>query len=68
MAFGGLAVIAPRLERMGVTEIIDQHLPVDPQAEFGIGAVLSLLIAARLSSPVALSNAAGWTTPRRGRR
>jgi len=60
VALGSLAVIAPLLKRMGVEEIIDQHLPADPQAEFGTGALLSLLVAARLYSPVALSNVAEW--------
>jgi hypothetical protein len=60
VALGSLAVIAPMLERMGVRGIIDRHLPVDPQAEFGIGSLLSLLVAARLYSPVALSNVAQW--------
>jgi uncharacterized protein DUF4277 len=59
-AFGSLAVIIPLLERMGVTEMIDGHLPVDPQAEFSNGRILSLLVAARMYSPVALSNVAEW--------
>ena len=57
---GPLAVIYPMLERMKVVEIIDRHLPADPQAEYSHGAVLSLLAAARLYSPVALRNVAGW--------
>ena len=60
VAYGSLSVIAPMLERMGVREIIDQHLPADPQAEFGNGLVLSLLVAARMYSPVALMNVAEW--------
>ena len=59
-AYGDLAVIAPMLERMNVKQIIDQHLPSDPQAEFQIGTILNLLIAARMYSPVALMNVAGW--------
>ena len=59
-AYGGLAVIVPMLERMGVEEIINQHLPADPQAEFSHGKILSLLIAARVSSPVALVNVGEW--------
>ena len=58
--FGALAVIWPLLERMGVTEIINQHLPTDPQAEYDHGTVLSLLVAARLYRPVALVNVARW--------
>lgn len=41
-------------------QIIDQHLPADPQAEFDYGTTLSLLMAARLYSPMALSNVAEW--------
>jgi len=58
--FGPLAVIWPLLERMQVAEIINRHLPPDPQAEFDHGTVLTLLAAARLYSPVALVNVAGW--------
>jgi len=59
-SFGALAVIWPLLERMGVAEVIRQHLPADPQAEYDHGAILSLLVAARLYSPVALVNVARW--------
>ena len=58
--FGSLAVIFPLLERMNVMGIINQHLPSDPQAEFDYGTTLSLLMAARLYSPMALSNVAEW--------
>lgn len=57
---GPLALVWPVLERMNVSSIIDQHLPADPQAEFAHGRILSLLVAARLSNPVALSGVAGW--------
>ena len=52
----GLALPNQTLEH----KIIDRHLPADPQAEFSHGSVLSLLIAARLFSPVALVNVGGW--------
>lgn len=58
--FGPLAVIVPLIERMQLTEIIDRHIPADSQAEFPYGRVLSLLVAARLYSPVALVNVAEW--------
>lgn len=58
--YGPLAVIVPLLERMQVKEIIDRHIPRDPQGEFSHGAILSLLVAARLFSPLALMNVAGW--------
>ena len=60
--FGPLALIYPLLERMQVEKIVDIHLPKDPQAEYSHGQILSLLIAARLYSPVALSNVAEWAT------
>jgi transposase len=59
---GALAVIWPLLERMRLVPILNQHLPADPQAEFDHGTVLSLLVAARLYSPVALVNVAQWAT------
>ena len=58
--FGALAVIFPLIQRMKVVEIINQHLPADSQAEFDFGTTLSLLMAARLYSPMALINVAGW--------
>ena len=58
--FGALAVIFPLIERMKVMPIINQHCPADPQAEYDYGCTLSLLMAARLYSPVALSNVAEW--------
>ena len=48
---GSLAVIAPLLDRMNVAQIINQHLPADPQAEYDYGNVLSVLIAARNTNP-----------------
>ncbi len=59
---GTLALIAPLLERMKVGEIINQHLPADPQAEYDFGTILSVLIAARMYSPVALMNIGQWAT------
>ena len=58
--FGTLALIFPLLERMKVAEVIDAHIPTDPQAKFKHGEVLSLLVAARLFNPVALSNVGKW--------
>ena len=55
-----LAVVYPLMQRMKIAEIVDRHLPKDPQAEFSVGTTLSLLIAARLYDPVALTNVAEW--------
>jgi transposase len=57
---GPLAVIAPLLEQMDIANIIDRHLPPDPQLEYSHGQVLSLLLAARLCQPLALVNVPGW--------
>src|SRR3954471_285619 len=59
-SFGSLAVTAPLLERMGIADIIDRHLPADPQAEYAYGPLLTLLMAARLAQPVALVNVPDW--------
>lgn len=60
LAFGPLALIAPLLSRFGIADIIDRHLPPDPQLQFSHGRVLSLLLAARLDRPTALVNIADW--------
>jgi transposase len=57
---GPLALLEPLLQRMQVADIIDRHLPPDPQLEFSHGQVLSLLLAARLASPTALVNIPAW--------
>lgn len=57
---GTLALIQPLLAELGVVEIIDQHLPPDPQLEFSHGKVLAALLAARLQHPRALVNIAEW--------
>jgi transposase len=57
---GSLALIAPLIERMKLADIINQHLPTDPRADFDHGRVLSLLVAARLYNPVALMNVGTW--------
>lgn len=57
---GSLAIAAPMLQRMKVADIINQHLPADPQLEFSYGDVLSLLAAARFYEPHALINIPAW--------
>jgi hypothetical protein len=61
LAIGALALIQPLLDKLGVADVIDQHLPPDPQLEFSHGKVLAaLLAAARLQEPRALVNIAEW--------
>jgi transposase len=57
---GPLALLVPLLERLQLAQIIDQHLPPDPQREFSHGQVLTLLLAARLCHPTALVNIPDW--------
>lgn len=59
---GPLALLVPLLDRLHVAQVIDQHLPPDPQLEFSHGRVLSLLLAARLARPTALVNIPDWAT------
>jgi Domain of unknown function (DUF4277) len=57
---GPLALIQPLLDQLDIANIIDRHLPPDPQLEFSHGQVLSLLVAARLCQPTALINVPAW--------
>jgi hypothetical protein len=58
--FGTLALWLPLLQQLDVAGVIDRHLPADPQLEFSHGKVLSLLLAARLDCPTALSHVGAW--------
>lgn len=58
--FGALAVVWPLLQRMQVAEIINRHLPAEPQADYDHGRVLTLLMGARLCKPMGLVNVATW--------
>jgi hypothetical protein len=60
LPIGALALIHPLLDKLGVANVIDQHLPPDPQLEFSHGTVLTALLAARLQEPRALVNIAEW--------
>ena len=57
---GPLAILAPLLDRLDLANIIDRHLPPDPQLEYSHGEVLSLFLAARIAKPTALVNVAAW--------
>lgn len=58
--FGSLALLLPLLEKLNIANIIDRHIPTDPQAEYSHGTVLRVLLAARLNHPTALINVADW--------
>ena len=51
---------SPLLQRLDVADVIDRHLPPDPQLEFSHGSVLRLLLTARLASPTAFINVSAW--------
>lgn len=51
-AFGPRSLIEPLIQKVDLVSIINQHLPVDTQAEFDHGSILSLLVFARLYSPL----------------
>lgn len=53
-------IVYSLLERMDLANIIDRHLPPDPQLEYSHGQVLSLLLAGRLCQPLALVNVPKW--------
>jgi len=55
---GPLALIASLLARLAVCDIIDRHLPGDPQLEYSHAEILTLLPAAWLAKPTALLMAA----------
>jgi transposase len=57
---GALALVEPLLRQMKVADIINQHVPSDPRADFDHGEILSLLVAARLANPIALVNVEDW--------
>ena len=57
---GSLAILVPLLDKLNLANIIDRHIPTDPQAEFSHGTILSVLLAARLHHPTALINVADW--------
>jgi transposase len=57
---GPLALIHPLLKQLDIVNIVDRHMPPDPQQEYSYGQVLSLLLAARLAQPTALVNVADW--------
>jgi transposase len=58
--FASLGILVPLLEKLNIANIIDRHLPTDPQAEYSHGTVLNVLLAARLNHPTALVNVAHW--------
>lgn len=64
VAVGSLAVVCPLLKALNVGGIIDSLVPTDPQAEFPHGAVLEILLAARLQQPTALVNIPEWAAKR----
>ena len=61
--FASLGILMPLLDKLNIANLIDRHLPKDPQAEYSHGTVLNVLLAARLNHPTALVNVAETATP-----
>jgi transposase len=57
---GPLALLWPLIDKLDIAPIIDRHIPTD--AQYSHGAVLAVLLAARLHSPTALVNVADWAS------
>lgn len=58
--FASLGILVPLLDKLNMVNLIDRHIPADPQAEYSHGTVLNVLLAARLNHPTALVNVAQW--------
>lgn len=59
---GPLLLVAHYLNRLGLMELVDQHIPQHGRARLTHGEVVSALIANRLSAPSPLYDVAGWAT------
>jgi Domain of unknown function (DUF4277) len=59
---GSLLLVRHYLDRLGVVEIVDRHLPQRGRAQLTTGEVIAALIANRLAAPAPLYDVAGWAT------
>lgn len=60
LQLGGLPVIKDFCERLGLARLIDEHLPLAPQAGIGHGATLVALVMNKLSDPKPLYKIEEW--------
>jgi transposase len=59
---GPLLLVRHYLDRLGVVEIVDRHLPQRGRAQLTTGEVIAALVANRLGAPSPLYDVAGWAT------
>ena len=57
---GPLLLVAHYLERLGLIELVDRHLPQRGRAQLTTGEVVSALLCNRLCAPSPLYDVAGW--------
>ena len=59
---GSLLLVRHYLDRLGLVDIVDRHLPQRGRAQLTTGEVTAALIANRLAAPSPLYDVAGWAT------
>jgi Domain of unknown function (DUF4277)/Transposase DDE domain len=59
---GPLLLVRHYLDRLGLVDIVDRHLPQRGRAQLTTGEVIAALIANRLAAPSPLYDVAGWAT------
>jgi transposase len=59
---GSLLLVRHYLDRLGLVDVVDRHLPQRGRAQLTTGEVIAALIANRLAAPSPLYDVAGWAT------
>jgi transposase len=59
---GSLLLVRHYLDRLGLVDIVDRHLPQRGRAQLTTGEVIAALIANRLCAPSPLYDVAGWAS------
>jgi transposase len=59
---GPLLLVAHYLNRLGLVELVDRHLPQRGRAQLSCGEVVAALVANRLAAPAPLYDVAGWAS------
>jgi hypothetical protein len=62
---GPLLLVGHYLDRLGLVELVDRHLPQRGRAQLTHGEVVAALVANRLCAPWPLYDVAGWAARRR---
>jgi transposase len=59
---GPLLLVAHYLDRLGLVDLVDRHLPQRGRAQLSCGEVVAALVANRLAAPAPLYDVAGWAS------